>query len=248
MVVNPLAGAPTVLLQPVGESGTEAWLSVASSGAWPLVYQWLFNGESLAGATNATLQVAGHRTNSGMYSVIVSNASGGVVSTQASVQIRVPQMLTLEPAPGNALVLGFNDADGALMAADTVTNFGVEVSSDLKTWRPMIARPVFSGGRFFVTNDCNQPRLFYRVLEGPAASLTASPFIASAVYHLNGTMSFNFVGTAGSTNRLWRATNLEPPVDWQVVSTNTAGADGSWQFEDTNAGGYRMQFYRVSMP
>jgi hypothetical protein len=40
------------------------------------------------------------------------------------------------------------------------------------------------------------------------------------------------------------ATNLSPPVIWQPLSTNIAGADGNWQFTDTNAASYQTRFYR----
>ncbi len=52
---------------------------------------------------------------------------------------------------------------------------------------------------------------------------------------------------AGATNTSWvllSATNLTPPVIWQPVCTNSADADGNWQFTDTDLN-YRQRFYRV---
>jgi hypothetical protein len=40
------------------------------------------------------------------------------------------------------------------------------------------------------------------------------------------------------------ATNLSPPVFWQSLSTNIAGADGNWQFTDTDAANFQTRFYR----
>jgi hypothetical protein len=48
----------------------------------------------------------------------------------------------------------------------------------------------------------------------------------------------------GSTNVVFRATSLLTPVLWQPVSTNLAGADGDWQFADTNPAGSCARFYR----
>lgn len=49
-----------------------------------------------------------------------------------------------------------------------------------------------------------------------------------------------------STNRLYAATNLTPPVVWQPIYTNLTG--GLWQFTDTNASGNKAKFYRLSSP
>ena len=49
-----------------------------------------------------------------------------------------------------------------------------------------------------------------------------------------------------STNRLYAATNLAPPVSWQPVCTNVTG--GLWRFTDTNAIGNPAKFYRLSTP
>jgi hypothetical protein len=38
-----------------------------------------------------------------------------------------------------------------------------------------------------------------------------------------------------------------PPVVWQPISTNVAGANGDWQFTDTNTAGFPTRFYRSLM-
>jgi len=83
-----------------------------------------------------------------------------------------------------------------------------------------------------------------------AATLTVllRPSISGIVAQPNGTVTLDFTGTPNSTNRLWVATNLVPPVVWSVVSTNVAAPDGTWQLTDTNTAGYPLRFYRVSMP
>jgi hypothetical protein len=37
--------------------------------------------------------------------------------------------------------------------------------------------------------------------------------------------------------------DLSPSILWQPLSTNVAGADGGWQFIDTNAASYPARFY-----
>jgi sugar lactone lactonase YvrE len=75
-------------------------------------------------------------------------------------------------------------------------------------------------------------------------TVTTSPLIYQTVPNSDGTVSLGFVCQPGSTNLVLCATNLEAPVVWQSISTNLAGADGTWQFTDTKAMKYRMRFYR----
>lgn len=60
----------------------------------------------------------------------------------------------------------------------------------------------------------------------------------------DGSIQLNCVSKPGSTNVVFSAASLQPPVVWQPISTNTAGLDGDWQFTDTNPAGNQNQFYR----
>ncbi len=58
--------------------------SVSVSGVQPFSYQWLFNSNTIAGATNASLTLSNAQPgDEGFYSVIVSNAAGVVTSSNA---------------------------------------------------------------------------------------------------------------------------------------------------------------------
>jgi hypothetical protein len=82
---------PTLTSQPHGQTATfgkGATLSVTASGSGPFSYQWRFNGVNLVGATNSSLNLAGLQlTNAGLYTVVVSNAAGSVVSSAAVVNV-----------------------------------------------------------------------------------------------------------------------------------------------------------------
>ena len=98
----------------------------------------------------------------------------------------------------------------------------------------------------------------YRVIiTSPSGSVTSQvvtvtvllrPSITSLVPQPNGTMALNFTGTPNSTNRVWITSDLTPPAVWAAISTNVAGADGSWQCSDSNTAGCSTRFYRASMP
>jgi hypothetical protein len=83
---------PTISAQPQRRTvvqGANYTFSVTATGTAPLNYQWRFNGNSVAGGTNATLP----RTNiqfsdAGDYRVVVSNAIGAVTSVLATLTVR----------------------------------------------------------------------------------------------------------------------------------------------------------------
>ena len=119
---------PTILTQPASQTvttGTNVTFSVTASGTPPLSYLWQFNGANLANATNATLTLTNVQLGQGgNYSVLVSNAAGFILSSNA--------LLTVSPAPSNCVpvpagLLSWWSGNGS--AADSVgTNNGIVMS------------------------------------------------------------------------------------------------------------------------
>lgn len=96
---------PEIFAQPASRvvlSGKTVELSVLATGSQPLEYQWEFEGETLAGQTNATLVVS-HvtQTNAGAYRVTVRNGAGDVLSEEAV-------MTVIEDVPYSQAVLADN--------------------------------------------------------------------------------------------------------------------------------------------
>ena len=79
--------APIILVQPQGQTvnaGNTATFSVTAEGSLPLFYQWLFNSNALSGTTSTTLTLTNTQPDQGgWYSVVVSNAAGVAVSSNA---------------------------------------------------------------------------------------------------------------------------------------------------------------------
>ena len=77
---------PSITTQPVSQSvnqGSPVSFSVVATGTG-LGYQWRFNSANISAATNASYNIASATTNNaGTYTVLVSNAGGGVTSSNA---------------------------------------------------------------------------------------------------------------------------------------------------------------------
>jgi len=143
---------PNISKQPVSQfvsSGTSASFSVTASGAQPLRYQWQFNGQNISNATNATLNLNSvTATNSGGYSVVVSNPYGSVTSSTAALKLlavdtTVPcYLMTATPLPDrqpgkNNLVLvthgwapGSTEPPPPQWVSDLCSNLQTRVPSD----------------------------------------------------------------------------------------------------------------------
>jgi len=111
-----LAGVspPIITSQPISvitNAGSAVLFTVTNSGSPPFGYQWLFNtNTTLANATNATLTLLNVQpTNSGAYSVRITNSAGVTNSLFANLTVRQPLVINQQPvsvtnmAGGNAV-------------------------------------------------------------------------------------------------------------------------------------------------
>lgn len=75
-----------------------ATFTVDAVGTLPISYQWVFNGTFLLGATNSTLTLTNiNSTNVGNYYVVVSNQGSSVVSSNATLYMVIPPVITVQP-------------------------------------------------------------------------------------------------------------------------------------------------------
>jgi len=100
-------GPPFIIAQPTNQTvflGSNATFSVTAGGG-TLSYQWQFNGTNLAGATSNAFAIPSvQRSNLGGYSVMVTNAYGFVMSTQAMLAVGAAPSVTLQPSNQTASV------------------------------------------------------------------------------------------------------------------------------------------------
>jgi Immunoglobulin domain/Fibronectin type III domain len=80
--------------------GQDVTFSITAAGPGPLTYQWMFNANNIASATNADLTLNNITiTQAGTYYVIVSNSAGSTNSLPANLKVYSTTAATLTPAP-----------------------------------------------------------------------------------------------------------------------------------------------------
>ena len=159
--------------------------TVLATGSQPLQYRWLHNGSNLSGflfsppvidfgSVSRVLQFSANgRILSGLYSVVVSNAGGSVVSTEATLRVLVPQRAEPPVAlPEGGFRLRFSDLYspfGAGIAPPLPPSFEVYATTNLLStnWVLLTNALVSTNGEFTLDDmeATNHARRFYRILE-----------------------------------------------------------------------------------
>lgn len=147
---------PTITLQPAGSSvgtGNPFVLRIGATGSGPLTYQWKLNGNDLAGANGPVLDLGlVNSTNSGNYTVVVTNGSGSVTSETANLVVldNVPGVFgTGVGVDGFTLAAGLSDPHFTLLInPDNTASTTALVESNLPgPWLPNSATSMWVGPR-----------------------------------------------------------------------------------------------------
>ena len=121
-----------------------------------------------------------------------------------------------------------------------------------------VYKVVFQGPNLLLTNltagfDGN----YDVIVTGSQGSVTSQMFAITSVLspqNLSASLSpgigaqVQFTGSPVTSYVLLSATNLTPPINWQIVSTNYTDGNGNWTFTDTNALTNTATFYRAMVP
>lgn len=93
---------PFIYLQPTNQTvitGDNVTINVLAGSTLPMTYQWRFNGTNIDGATdNPLVLLAVKAGDAGEYSLAVSNAVDGVISSNAVLTVNPPPPCTPHPA------------------------------------------------------------------------------------------------------------------------------------------------------
>ena len=227
--------APTIVGQPqsktVGE-GTNISLSVTTTGS-AADYQWFYNGNALAGATNSSLELPGIQlSQSGAYSVSASNLAGVAMSSNAMVTVLALPTITSQPASQTVAV------GSAASFAVSVANLDA-IKFQWKFNGTNLARQTNATPTLTNVRRANAGT-YQVVLRNVAGTVTSSPAklkvltpVAitrpprSMVVHSNATVTFN-VGATGSALRYqWQfeESDLNNATNASLVVSNVSGAN-----------------------
>jgi hypothetical protein len=155
---------PTIVSQPTNQivpAGTNVSFTVSGSSFSSMSYQWQFNQtNTLSGANNATLILSNVQpTDSGVYSVVVTNACGSITSAPASLFVYTCAAATLSP-----LMSATNGVQFSVTGVPGL-NYVVQTSSNLVDWVPLITnQPPF---KFSDSDATNFAQRFYRAVCSP---------------------------------------------------------------------------------
>jgi hypothetical protein len=138
--------------------GSSVSFSVSVSGTAPFGYQWRFNGAGIPNATDAdyAIQAVG-ATNTGNYSVVVTNLAGSATSSNALLTVIVPPTLALQLWAGYPLL----DLSGMLSS-----NFVVQYSTNLSgsNWMNLLSLSNLPASPYLFLDPAGdgEPARFYR--------------------------------------------------------------------------------------
>lgn len=91
-------------------------------------------------------------------------------------------------------------------------------------------------------------------VNGGSVQLTVLPpnttpvTITGAAVLANGTLQLNFAGVPYYTYFIEATTNLNPPITWTLLSTNTADVNGLFSYSDTNSTNFSARYYQTIIP
>ena len=161
---------PIITVQPTNQTagvGSNVVLAVTAKGTAPLGYQWqvdgtdLADGGQIAGATSNVLSISSvQMTNSGTYTVIVTNIAGSVTSSNAVLTVGPLGFANIVATGDGSFVLSGN---GGRINGIYYVLSATDLTLPLTNWTSMATNQFDGFGDFIFTNSAqtNAPQQFY---------------------------------------------------------------------------------------
>jgi hypothetical protein len=252
-VASPKVVAPPIITDQTTNQtvilGTNVTLIVRAIGPGPLWYQWFFNQTNLlaSGTNYSSLTLTNVQLSAtGIYSVLVSYAFTSTTSSNVTLTVLAPPVITMQPT--NQIVLAGSTATFLVQTfGSEALNFQWQkngtnlvdggnisgVSSNMLTIAD-ISEADAASYRAIVSDDSTSVTSSNAVLTvyATAATLTGYGFSAG-----NG-FQFQVTGVPDLNYAVQSSTNL---VDWISLTTNTS----PFTFTETNPGDWPQHFFRA---
>ena len=199
---------PVITTQPASQTvtaGQTASFTVTATGAATLTYQWQKNGTAISGATAAsyTTPATAAADNGGLFSVAVTNSTGTVTSSAATLTVNLPPAITTQPV--NQTVTSGQTATFMVAATSTATltyqwkKNGIAISGATATSYTTPATTISDNGAQFTVTVTN--------VAGNITSNAATLTVNAATFLLNAsTTSLNFANVNLGSNSILSVT------------------------------------------
>jgi len=197
-----ILNAPAVIIQQPQSvtvvAGLSATLTVTATGSLPLSYQWSLNGTNVVEATNTSLTLTGVQfTQAGDYAVLVTNLCGSVLSSNAVLTVRAPEVLHVDLNCTNPTLPYTSWASAA-------TNIQDAIDAALPGDQVLVTNGVYQDGGGMVSGTTNRvavnKAITVQSVNGPAVTAIDGGGVMRCVYLTNGTALFGFTLTNGNVS------------------------------------------------
>jgi hypothetical protein len=160
--VSPLGVAPSIAIQPLSQTvkvGSNVLFSVTATGSPTPGFQWRFNGDPISGANASTfIRSNAQLAEAGDYSVIVSNASGNITSSNAALTV-----LPLAPMWIQSITPLIDGRMTLVITGEPGYAYFIERTTNLSVWQ-QVTNLMNTNGTSAFTDDSatNSSSGFYR--------------------------------------------------------------------------------------
>jgi len=216
-----MAVPPGILIPPTNQAaaaGSTVDFAVSAGGSMPLSYQWFFDGSNaLAGATDPVLELANVLpSQSGSYSVLVTNAFGAVTSSAALLTLTAPGTKPVAYCTEAALRAALSGGGRVVFACDGAISLGQTIMIATNT--------ALDGNGHSVTVSGGNAVGVFDVLSGVTFSL-ANLTIANGRSSAGGGLR-NEGGSVSATNCIFCG-NAAYGTDGAIGASGTDGSGGA---------------------
>ncbi len=240
---------PSIRVQPSSQlvcEGSSATLSVVATGTSPLSYQWMLNGESIAGANSDvyTIPNVSKTVRCNCYSVKVSNLCGSVESEIATLTLNSLPSILVQPASQEVCIGSAAAFNAAANGTEPISyqwmknGKGITGATGNSYSIPSVSTEDEASYSVMVSNPCGS-------VESNAATLTLNQ---APSLQIQPTSQAVCIGSAATFNA---AANGTEPLSYQWMKNGkgiTGATENSYSIPSVNTGDEGSYSVMVSNP